>query len=120
MSNTSETRRSAEKGFLKQHGFPHAPYADIFAEDDIGRVDAGLFPGILKAARFGYDGKGQVRVRERDEALPAYRQFKGEPCILERMLPLDYEVSVVHDLEQVRETAMAARAAIGIREGAAS
>lgn len=87
--------RSAEKGFLKQHGFPHAPYADIFAEDDIRCVDAGLFPGILKAARFGYDGKGQARVRDRDEALLAYRQFKDEPCILERMLPLDTEISVV-------------------------
>lgn len=87
--------RSAEKSFLKQHGFPHAPYADILAAEDIGRADAALFPGILKAARFGYDGKGQVRVRDRDEALLAYRQFRNEPCILERMLPLEAEISVV-------------------------
>lgn len=87
--------RSAEKDFLKQHGFPHAPYADIRAEDDIRSANADLFPGILKAAHFGYDGKGQARVQDRDEALVAYRQFKGEPCVLERVLPLDYEVSVV-------------------------
>ncbi|MFH1869920.1 MAG: 5-(carboxyamino)imidazole ribonucleotide synthase [Pseudomonadota bacterium] len=87
--------RSAEKGFLKQHGFPHAPYVDIRSQADIAQANAGLFPGILKVARFGYDGKGQVRVANRDEALLAFRQLKNEPCVLEQMLPLDYEVSVV-------------------------
>ncbi|MDK9703347.1 MAG: 5-(carboxyamino)imidazole ribonucleotide synthase [Sulfuritalea sp.] len=87
--------RSAEKGFLKQHGFPHAPYADIRSEDDVARASASLFPGILKVARFGYDGKGQIRVSSRDEALLAFRQLKNEPCVLEQMLVLDYEVSVV-------------------------
>ena len=87
--------RSAEKGFLRQHGFPHAPYADIRSEDDIAQANGGLFPGILKVARFGYDGKGQVRVAGREEALLAFRQLKSEPCVLEQMLPLDYEVSVV-------------------------
>ena len=87
--------RSVEKGFLKQHGFPHAPYADIRSEADIAQAGADLFPGILKVARFGYDGKGQVRVADRDEALLALRQLKNEPCVLEQMLALDYEVSVV-------------------------
>jgi 5-(carboxyamino)imidazole ribonucleotide synthase len=87
--------RSAEKGFLKRHGFPHAPYADIRREEDIAGANAGLFPGILKVARFGYDGKGQIRVAGRDEALLAFRQLKNEPCVLEQRLALDYEVSVV-------------------------
>ncbi|MRR50924.1 MAG: 5-(carboxyamino)imidazole ribonucleotide synthase [Rhodocyclaceae bacterium] len=87
--------RSAEKGFLKQHGFPHAPYADIRSEEDLKNANAGLFPGILKVARFGYDGKGQARVASREEALAAFRHFKGEACVLEQMLPLDFEVSVV-------------------------
>ena len=87
--------RSAEKGFLKRHGFPHAPYADILGEGDIIAANAGLFPGILKIARFGYDGKGQAQVADRDEALLAFRNFKGEACVLEKKLPLDYEVSVV-------------------------
>jgi 5-(carboxyamino)imidazole ribonucleotide synthase len=87
--------RSREKGFLKRHGFPHAPYADIKSEADVTLANAGLFPGILKVARFGYDGKGQVRVTSREEALVAFQQMKGEPCVLEAMLPLDYEISVV-------------------------
>ncbi|RTL48048.1 MAG: 5-(carboxyamino)imidazole ribonucleotide synthase [Rhodocyclaceae bacterium] len=88
-------QRMKEKGFLKAHGFPHAPYAEIHSEDDVKGADVALFPGILKVARFGYDGKGQARVANREEALAAFRQSKGEPCVLEAMLSLDYEVSVV-------------------------
>jgi len=87
--------RISEKNFLRDHGFPHAPYAEINAEADIPADDAGLYPGILKVARFGYDGKGQARVRSREEALAAFRNFNGEQCVLEKMLALDYEVSVV-------------------------
>jgi 5-(carboxyamino)imidazole ribonucleotide synthase len=87
--------RGREKGFLKAHGFPHAPYVDISDEADIASANAGLFPGILKVARFGYDGKGQARVRSREEALAAFQQMKHEACVLEAMLPLDYEISVV-------------------------
>ena len=54
-----------------------------------------LFPGILKVARLGYDGKGQVRVSNRTEALAAFRQWAGTPCVLEKRLPLELEVSVV-------------------------
>ncbi|MDR2874491.1 MAG: 5-(carboxyamino)imidazole ribonucleotide synthase [Methylobacillus sp.] len=85
--------RVSEKNFLRDHGFPHAPYAEINGEDDLPAD--GLYPGILKVARFGYDGKGQARVRDRDEALAAFRNFKSEQCVLEKMLTLDYEVSVV-------------------------
>lgn len=86
--------RVSEKNFLRDNGFPHAPYAEINAEADIP-ADAHLYPGILKVARFGYDGKGQARVRNREEAVAAFQAFKGEQCVLEKMLALDYEVSVV-------------------------
>lgn len=87
--------RSAEKAFLKKHGFPHAPHADIRSADDLRSANAGLFPGILKVARFGYDGKGQARVNSRAEAIAAWNGFRNEPCVLEQQLKLDYEVSVV-------------------------
>ncbi len=87
--------RIEEKGFLARNGLPHGPYAAIRSEDDLRNANAGLFPAVLKVARFGYDGKGQARVADRDEALAAFRQFKGEACVLEKMLALDYEVSVV-------------------------
>ncbi len=87
--------RMAEKAFLRDNGIPHAPYAEVRGEDDLRAAGSALFPGILKVARFGYDGKGQARVASVAEAIAAFQQFKGEPCVLEAMLPLDYEVSVV-------------------------
>lgn len=87
--------RSEEKNFLRTHGFPHAPYADIRSEADLRNANAGLFPGILKVARFGYDGKGQARVNDRDEAIAAWAGFRNEACVLEQQMKLDYEVSVV-------------------------
>jgi 5-(carboxyamino)imidazole ribonucleotide synthase len=87
--------RVGEKNFLRDHGFPHVPYAEINSEIDIPTTDSGLYPGILKVARFGYDGKGQVRVATAEEVLAAFTAFKSEQCILERRLTLDYEVSVV-------------------------
>lgn len=87
--------RIAEKTFLQANGLPHGPFAAIGSEDDIREANAGLFPGILKVARFGYDGKGQAVVADREAALAAFRAFKGEACVLEQKLTLDYEVSVV-------------------------
>ncbi len=87
--------RVAEKTFLASNGIPHAPFAPVNTEADVRNAPAALFPGILKVARFGYDGKGQARVANHDEALAAFQAFKGEACVLEQMLKLDYEVSVV-------------------------
>ncbi len=87
--------RIAEKSFLAENGLPHGPFAAIRGEDDIRDADHGLFPAVLKVARFGYDGKGQARVANREEAIAAFQHFKGEPCVLEKMLRLDCEVSVV-------------------------
>lgn len=87
--------RVAEKSFLASHGIPHAPFAPINSETDLREVSPALFPAILKVARFGYDGKGQARVATREEAVAAFQSFKGEACVLEQMLSLDYEISVV-------------------------
>src|SRR5690606_3944578 len=87
--------RILEKAFLTRSGAPVAPYCPVESQQDIDSADAALFPGILKAARLGYDGKGQARASSRAEALEAYRQFGEVPCVLEAMLPLASELSVV-------------------------
>lgn len=87
--------RIAEKSFLADNGLPHGPFAAIRSDEDIANANAGLFPGVLKVARFGYDGKGQARVSSREEALAAFHGFNREASVLEKLLPLDYEVSVV-------------------------
>lgn len=87
--------RLAEKRFLQDMGFPHVPYVAIASEHDLEIADPSLFPGILKVTRLGYDGKGQVRVQCRKEALVAFSQLGKASCVLERQMAIDYEVSVV-------------------------
>lgn len=87
--------RIAEKAFIVSQGVAVAPYAAIRSEADLRVAGAHLFPGILKVARLGYDGKGQARVRSLEEALKAFVEFGGVPCVLEAMLDLKEELSVV-------------------------
>lgn len=87
--------RIAEKTFLRDHGLPHGPFVVVRSEADLAAAADDLFPAVLKVARFGYDGKGQARVASREEALHAWHGFGDEPCVLERMLALDCEISVV-------------------------
>jgi len=87
--------RIAEKAFIVSQGVAVAPYAAIRSESDLRVADAHLFPGILKVARLGYDGKGQARVRSLEEALKAFVEFGSVPCVLEAMLDLKEELSVV-------------------------
>ena len=72
-----------------------APYKSIASLADIDSVPADLFPGILKTVRLGYDGKGQSRVTDLDALRAAYSEMNGVHCVLEKMLPLAYEVSVL-------------------------
>ncbi|UTM02529.1 5-(carboxyamino)imidazole ribonucleotide synthase [Alcaligenes nematophilus] len=87
--------RIREKAFISQAGVPVAPYAAIESLDDLQAADSALFPGILKTARFGYDGKGQARVADREQALAAFKEFGSQACVLEALQPLKSEISVV-------------------------
>jgi 5-(carboxyamino)imidazole ribonucleotide synthase len=87
--------RAAEKAHFATSGVPCARNHLIETEADLAAVDAALLPGILKTARLGYDGKGQRRVRDRAELAAAWRELQGVPCLLEQMLPLAQELSVI-------------------------
>jgi 5-(carboxyamino)imidazole ribonucleotide synthase len=87
--------RISEKTFISGHGFPVAPFTILREASDVSRVDAALLPGIVKSARFGYDGKGQIRVRTHDDVANAFAAMDGKACVLERMIDLDGELSVI-------------------------
>ena len=87
--------RVLEKQFIRDAGIPVAPFVVVNAVSDLPVDSEAIYPGILKVARFGYDGKGQARVANQAQAKAAFEEFKGEQCVLEKMLSLDYEVSVV-------------------------
>lgn len=91
--------RVAEKRFFNECGalsgvFP-APYMVLEQASDADEIPDELLPGILKTARMGYDGKGQVRVSTAEEVRTAYAGMKGVTCVLEKLMPLAYEISVL-------------------------
>jgi 5-(carboxyamino)imidazole ribonucleotide synthase len=87
--------RIAEKAHFAASGVACAPYAVIASAADLQSVPDRLLPGILKTARFGYDGKGQMRVSSRAELAMAWGELNNVTCVLEQMLPLALELSVI-------------------------
>ena len=84
--------RIAEKQFLADNGLPIGPYSVVDradADPDLG------YPAILKTARLGYDGKGQRLVADGGEMRAAWRTLGSVPCVLERALLFQTELSVV-------------------------
>ncbi|MCO5977123.1 5-(carboxyamino)imidazole ribonucleotide synthase [Ideonella oryzae] len=87
--------RAAEKAHFGASGVPCAPYAVIETAEQLAAVSPDLLPGILKTARMGYDGKGQVRVANAAELAAAWAELKQVPCVLEKRLALQRELSVI-------------------------
>ena len=87
--------RAQEKAHFVRCGVPCAPYAVIETAEQLAAVPADLLPGILKTARMGYDGKGQVRVASAAELAAGWDSVGQVPCVLEKMLPLALECSVI-------------------------
>jgi 5-(carboxyamino)imidazole ribonucleotide synthase len=85
--------RSREKRWLRDHGFPHAKFAegtDVAA----GIRDVGV-PCVVKTADFGYDGKGQLKVMTEADIPAAVQKFAGQPVVIEQFVDFACEVSAV-------------------------
>jgi len=87
--------RAREKAHFVACGVACAPHALIETPEQLAAVPDDLLPGILKTARLGYDGKGQIRVKTRAELVAGWDELQRVGCVLEKMLPLAYEVSVI-------------------------
>jgi len=87
--------RAAEKAHFARSGVPCAPHAVLSTAADCAGVSEALLPGILKTATLGYDGKGQRRVASREQLQAAFAELGGVRCVLEQLLPLAAEISVV-------------------------
>jgi 5-(carboxyamino)imidazole ribonucleotide synthase len=88
--------RLVEKRFITGLGLTTAPFADI---PDLNALKDSLVSfgprGILKTRRFGYDGKGQVRVQREDDLSYLTDDLAKQAWILEGLIDFDYEVSVI-------------------------
>ena len=88
--------RIVEKQFIESLGINVAPYAAIRSTDDIDAIaNTFQFPAILKAASFGYDGKGQVVCQSAEDVHAAFTSLNGAECVLEQRINLEREVSTV-------------------------
>ncbi len=88
--------RLSEKRFVQSLGLKVAPFAEVNTQSDARGVLAGMGgPGILKTRRFGYDGKGQAKVANAEEAAKAIAAFKDAPAIYESFIDFAFEASVV-------------------------
>ncbi|WP_299724063.1 5-(carboxyamino)imidazole ribonucleotide synthase [uncultured Tateyamaria sp.] len=88
--------RLVEKDYLSNLGLRTAPYADVPDTAALALALAQIgAPAILKTRRFGYDGKGQVRITDPTKAEAALAEMKGAPAILEGFVDFSHEVSVI-------------------------
>lgn len=88
--------RLREKTFLSGNGFPVTPFRHIKLVDDLYRATAELrYPSILKTAGFGYDGKGQAKLKQPDDIESAFAAMNGSDAVLEAFVEFEKEVSVV-------------------------
>ncbi len=88
--------RILEKSFLNRIGVSTAPWTSVRTLRDLERGVAAMGrPCVLKTARMGYDGKGQVKIGPRDDLAAAFAVLKGTPGILEGFVDFRSELSVV-------------------------
>ncbi|NUP11953.1 MAG: 5-(carboxyamino)imidazole ribonucleotide synthase [Polyangiaceae bacterium] len=88
--------RGAQKTFLKKAGVPVGPFEIATSAEELERALVSLAgPCFVKAARGGYDGRGQVQTQASEEAAAAWRDLAAESCVAERALDIEAELSVM-------------------------
>ena len=87
--------RLIEKEFVTSLGIGTADFAAVDSPEELAAALAAIGrPAVLKTRRFGYDGKGQVMIRDRgDPAL--FNELGGQAQILEAFVPFEREISVI-------------------------
>lgn len=99
--------RIKEKAVIGQAGVEVAPYevinnmADLFL-----KIEVIGYPAVLKTARGGYDGKGQLVIREKQDLLEGRSLLEHGPCVLEKWIPFEKEISVIVTRKVDGETAI--------------
>ncbi|MEM7142563.1 MAG: 5-(carboxyamino)imidazole ribonucleotide synthase [Actinomycetota bacterium] len=88
--------REKEKRALEDAGVSVAPWRPASTLDELRGAVADLgAPVIAKSARFGYDGKGQVRIDDPADVDAAWDRLGGVRLVVEAVIPFERELSVV-------------------------
>jgi 5-(carboxyamino)imidazole ribonucleotide synthase len=89
-------QRIREKTFLAKAGLPLTPYREVRSLEDLrGALEQLGYPAVLKTAAFGYDGKGQFRIKSADEIEQAWNALGRQEAVLEAFIDFERELSVV-------------------------
>lgn len=86
-----------EKQFLNNIGIPTAKWAKAFTAAQVHATleEWGVSDCILKTARFGYDGKGQIKISKNTDIDAAFASLKSEEVIIESLVNFKCEISVI-------------------------
>jgi 5-(carboxyamino)imidazole ribonucleotide synthase len=88
--------RPLEKGLVRRLGGRTAPYRPVASLAELREALAAIgTPAILKTASLGYDGKGQVRLRDGDDPAAAWDAVGRAPSVLEGFVDFAAEFSVI-------------------------
>lgn len=88
--------RLIEKQFIRDAGCLTVDFAEVISVADLETGISRLGrPAILKTRRFGYDGKGQIVIRDDTDLQTAWRELGEQAAILEAFSPFQRELSIV-------------------------
>jgi 5-(carboxyamino)imidazole ribonucleotide synthase len=88
--------RRREKEFIRAQGIATAPFAPVVDAGDLkSAADAVGFPAVLKTTELGYDGKGQVVVRDAEALAQGWKTLGKTECILEGFIAFSAEASII-------------------------
>ncbi|WP_195891947.1 5-(carboxyamino)imidazole ribonucleotide synthase [Neobacillus dielmonensis] len=102
---TITQNRITEKAAIQNAGVEVAPYEVIESLEDLFlKIDALGYPAVLKTARGGYDGKGQLVLRSKEDLAEAGALVKSGPCVLEKWIRFEKEISVIVTRKAIGDT----------------
>ncbi|MGG3467710.1 5-(carboxyamino)imidazole ribonucleotide synthase [Neobacillus pocheonensis] len=88
--------RIKEKAAIQAAGVEVAPYEVInHLEDLFIKIESIGFPAVLKTARGGYDGKGQLVVKNKEDLAKTEALLNHGACVLEKWISFEKEISVI-------------------------
>jgi 5-(carboxyamino)imidazole ribonucleotide synthase len=99
--------RIKEKAAICSAGVEVAPYEVICTlEELLIKIQMIGFPSVLKTARGGYDGKGQIVLHAAQDLIKAESLLLHGPCVLEKWIAFEKEISVIVTRKPDGETAI--------------
>lgn len=90
----SQNRRR-EKEYLRQNGFPVAPFHVVDSAEALQRAVKELGTCVLKTADFGYDGKGQIKLNGSEDLNAIWKQHGAATGVVEKWITFSAELSVI-------------------------